>query len=95
MQPWSIDTAPEGGTVWAINFDWLHKHGKRLPEAAMLRLRDRLAPLPGVASRVADAHDNEWGHRPSIPADALFADPTAAEAIIQALDEAITDEGGA
>jgi hypothetical protein len=87
---WSIYTDPLK-TVFAINFDWMHRRGKGVAAQALDRLADRLRPLPGVAALYADLAERGYNKRPSIPADQLFTAPDAATSIIEAVDELIGD----
>lgn len=89
IQPWSLYSAPNGGTVWAINFDWIYKGGTRVPEDAMRQLRDTLGALPGTRPAVNDAEQRGWRRRPSIPVQPLFDDPTAVDTIVRALQRVL------
>lgn len=89
LQPWSVYTAPDGGTVFAVNLDWIFKRGRSgITEEQMADLVAALTPLPGFADRLQGADAVEWKRRPPAPADALFAHP-GAETAIQAAFEAI------
>jgi len=85
---WSIYTDPVK-TVFAMNFEWMHRRGEGVAAETLERLADRLRPLPGVATLYADLA--EWGYnrRPSIPANQLFTTPDAAATIIRAVDELV------
>ena len=86
IQAWSLYTGPDGRTMWAPNFDWIYKDGTRLPEATVRQFRDRLADLPGAATRFVDVEARRWKARPSLPAEPVFSAPSAVETITSALD---------
>ncbi|SOD73572.1 hypothetical protein SAMN05892883_2864 [Jatrophihabitans sp. GAS493] len=86
IQPWSFYTAAAGKDSWAVNYDWIFKRGKGVPEASIAAFRNALLALPGLAAHGADAPNVNWARRPSTPAATLFADPSAVSAITIALD---------
>lgn len=93
LQPWSVYTAPDGGTMFAVNLDWIYKRGTTgITDEQMTALVDAWNPLPGMAERLRGADAAGWKRRPSIPADALFAHPDAEATIRVAFDAIITRE---
>lgn len=89
LQPWSVFTygAPDGGPVWALNLDWIHKSGRAASAQATARVVERLTGLPGIAEGCAGAEAAGWKRRPSIPARPLFTEPTALDRIRDAMVE--------
>ncbi|WP_329791357.1 hypothetical protein V1227_05425 [Lentzea sp. DG1S-22] len=89
LQPWSfyLTGAPNGGSGWAINFEWIHKGGRGVDESVMEQFASRLAEIPGLADQVAAARAAGWRKRPTIPARTLVAEPKALEVITEALEE--------
>ncbi len=87
IQPWSVYAygAPDGGPVWAINLDWIHKSGRGVSGVATAHVLQQLAGLPGVAERATDAEALGWKRRPSIPAVPLFARADALDVIRAAM----------
>jgi hypothetical protein len=85
---WSIYTDPLK-TVFAMNFEWMHRRGNGVAAEPLERLADRLRPLPGVAALYDDLAKRGYNKRASIPADQLFTAPDAATIIIEAIDELI------
>ncbi|WP_456862927.1 hypothetical protein [Geodermatophilus sp. SYSU D00691] len=86
LPAWNIYAAPQGKTVFAINFDWIHQRGKGLPADVVERLAERMRQLPGVPALYADLAERNYAKRPSIPASALES-PDATGIIIRALEE--------
>jgi hypothetical protein len=87
VQPWSVYSygAGDGGPVWALNFDWIHKAGVALSAETTERVADELAALPGVSAAIGPAREAGWRKRPSIPAEPLFGDPTSVTAIVESM----------
>jgi hypothetical protein len=88
LQPWSfyIEGGLDGGPVLAINFDWIYKGGRGADEAAVVAFAERLQNIAAVVPYVDPARRSGWRKRPSIPAAAVFRDPDAVDAVIEALD---------
>lgn len=80
---WSIYTDP-AVTVFAINFEWIAFYN--VPEARLSSLAAAMRPLPGVAPLYSQLEAKKWVARPSIPAGPLFAEPSAVDVVIAALD---------
>lgn len=98
LQPWSVYSygAPDGGPVWAVNFDWIHKSGRGVSGEVTGGVLRRLRALPGVAERSVDAEELGWRRRPSIPAEPLFADPRSLGEIRAAMNgllDAMSERG--
>jgi hypothetical protein len=89
---WSIYTDP-AKTVFAINFEWMHRRGKGVPASMLERLADRLRPLPGVATLYEDLVQRGYNKRPSIPVNKLFSATDAVERITAAVDELTSVNG--
>jgi hypothetical protein len=75
LYPWAFYPAANGRPLFAINFDWMHKRGKGVPDAVMAEFLDAIAALPGVAAVATGVQELEWAKRPSVPDETLFADP--------------------
>lgn len=93
IHPWSFYTATTGKAVLGINFDWIHRRGKGIPDVGMAAFRDSISGLPGVAPLIATVQDDAWARRRSIPAEALFADPTAVKTLEIAIEH-LMNAGG-
>ena len=89
---WSIYTDP-AKTVFAINFEWMHRRGKGVPAYMLDRLADRLRPLPSVAALYEDLAQRGYDKRPSIPVNQLFSAADAVDRIIAAVDELTSANG--
>jgi hypothetical protein len=89
---WSIYTDP-AKTVFAINFEWMHRRGNGVPAHILERLADRLRPLPGVATLYEDLVQRGYNKRPSIPVNRLFSATDAVERITAAVDELTSANG--
>ncbi|SDJ02414.1 hypothetical protein SAMN05444157_1335 [Frankineae bacterium MT45] len=86
IQPWTFYMGAAGKDTWAVNYDWIFKKGKGVPEDSIIAFRALLLELPGVANAATDAQYVSWARRPSIPAEPLFTNPLAVSTIVAALD---------